>query len=61
MGREEIAERAARYIELTDCTQATAARRLNVSRADAEPGFGERRIPPELSRGPTGWASPSGR
>jgi hypothetical protein len=46
--REEIAERAARYIELTGCTAAEAARHLNVSAATLSRAFGERRIPPEL-------------
>jgi ParB/RepB/Spo0J family partition protein len=48
MSREEVAERAARYIELTDCTQETAARVLNVSPATLSRAFGERRIPQSL-------------
>jgi ParB-like chromosome segregation protein Spo0J len=48
MSRDEIAERAARYIELTDCTQDTAARVLNVSPATLSRAFGERRIPQGL-------------
>jgi hypothetical protein len=48
MAREEVAERAARYIELTDCTQETAARVLSVSPATLSRAFGERRIPPAL-------------
>ena len=48
MGREEIAERAARYIELTSCTAAEAAKLLNVSGPTLSRAFGERRIPPEL-------------
>jgi ParB/RepB/Spo0J family partition protein len=45
---EEIAERAARYIEITHCTAAEAAKHLNVSAATLSRAFGERRIPPEL-------------
>lgn len=48
MSREEIAERAARYIELTGCTAAEAAKHLNVSGPTLSRAFGERRIPPEL-------------
>ncbi len=48
MGRDEIAERAARYIELTGCTAADAAKLLNVSPPTLSRAFGERRIPPEL-------------
>ena len=48
MSREEIAERAARYIELTQCTAGEAARLLNVSAPTLSRAFGERRIPPEL-------------
>jgi hypothetical protein len=47
-GREEIAERAGRYIELTGCTAAEAARLLNVSGPTLSRAFGERRIPPDL-------------
>jgi hypothetical protein len=46
--REEIAERAARYIELTRCTDAEAAKQLNVSAATLCRAFGEKRIRPEL-------------
>ena len=46
MSREEISERAARYIELTDCTQDTAARVLNVSPVALSRAFGDKRIPP---------------
>ena len=38
MSREEIAERAARYIEITHCTAAEAARLLEHQPADAQPG-----------------------
>jgi len=48
MSPEEIAERAARYIELTGCTAAEAAKHLNISEATLSRAFGERRIPPEL-------------
>jgi len=48
MSREEIAERAARYIELTGCTAAEAAKLLNVSGPTLSRAFGEKRIPPEL-------------
>lgn len=48
MSREEIAQRAARYIELTGCSAADAARLLNVSGPTLSRAFGERRIPPEL-------------
>ena len=48
MSREEIAERAARYIELTGCTAADAAKLLNVSGPTLSRAFGEKRIPPEL-------------
>ncbi len=46
--REEIAERAARYIELTNCPAAEAARLLGVSGPTLSRAFGERRILPEL-------------
>jgi ParB-like chromosome segregation protein Spo0J len=49
MSREEIAEKAARYIELTSCTQDTAARLLNVSPPTLSRAFGDKRIPPELN------------
>ena len=48
MSREEVAERAARYMELTGCTAADAAKLLNVSGPALSRAFGERRIPPEL-------------
>ncbi len=48
MGREEIAERAARYIEITGCPAAEAARVLGCSQPTLSRAFGERRIPPEL-------------
>ena len=48
MSREEIAERAARYIEITGCTAGDAARLLNVSGPTLSRAFGERRILPEL-------------
>jgi hypothetical protein len=48
MSRDEIAERAARYMELTGCTAAEAAKVLNVSGPALSRAFGERRIPPEL-------------
>jgi ParB/RepB/Spo0J family partition protein len=48
MSSEEIAERAARFMELTDCTAAEAARKLNVSPPTLSRAFGEKRIPAEL-------------
>ena len=48
MSREEVAERAARYMELTGCTAAEAAKLLDVSGPELSRAFGERRIPPEL-------------
>jgi hypothetical protein len=48
MSREEIADKAARYIELTQCPAAEAARLLNISGATLSRAFGERRILPEL-------------
>jgi ParB-like chromosome segregation protein Spo0J len=48
MTRDEIAERAARFIELTHCTAAEAAKLLNVSGPTLSRAFGERRLPPEL-------------
>ena len=48
MSRDEIAEKAARYIELTGCAQGEAAQHLNVSHPTLSRAFGERRIPPEL-------------
>jgi hypothetical protein len=48
MSRDEVAERAARYIELTGCTAGDAAKLLNISGPTLSRAFGERRIPPEL-------------
>jgi hypothetical protein len=48
MSREEIAEGASRYMELTGCTAGEAAKHLNVSGPMLSRVFGERRIPPEL-------------
>src|SRR5271157_378637 len=48
MSREEIAERAARYIELTSCPAREAAKLLNISGPTLSRAFGERRILPEL-------------
>jgi ParB/RepB/Spo0J family partition protein len=48
MSREEIADRAARYMELTQCTAGEAARHLNVSKPMLSRAFGEQRIPAEL-------------
>jgi ParB-like chromosome segregation protein Spo0J len=48
MSRDETAEKASRFIELTGCTNAEAARLLNVSPPTLSRAFGERRIPPEL-------------
>jgi ParB/RepB/Spo0J family partition protein len=48
MSREEIAQGAARYMELTGCSAAEAARHLNISPATLSRALGERRIPPEL-------------
>lgn len=48
MGRDEIAERAARFIELTGCTAAEAATYLHVSGPTLSRAFGEKRIPPSL-------------
>jgi hypothetical protein len=45
MSREEIVERAARYMEICDCTRDAAAKVLNVSPATLSRAFGERRIP----------------
>jgi hypothetical protein len=47
-GREEIAEQGARYIELTGCTDAQAAKALRCSPPTLSRAFGEKRIPPEL-------------
>jgi hypothetical protein len=48
MSRDEIAERASRYIEITGCTAAEAAKHLNISGTALSRAFGEQRIPPEL-------------
>jgi hypothetical protein len=48
MSRDEIAEKAARFIELTGCSQGEAALHLKVSHPTLSRAFGERRIPPEL-------------
>lgn len=48
MSREEVAERAARFIELTGCPAAEAARYLNISGPTLSRAFGEKRIPTEL-------------
>jgi ParB/RepB/Spo0J family partition protein len=45
MSREEIAEKAARYIDLTGCSQIEAATKLNVSGPTLSRAFGDRRIP----------------
>lgn len=48
MSREEIAERAAQYMDLRKCTAGEAARFLNISGSTLSRIFGFRRIPPEL-------------
>lgn len=48
MGRDEIAERAARFMELTGCPAFEAARMLGISGPTLSRAFGEKRIPPEL-------------
>ena len=48
MSRDEIAERAARYIELTGCAAAEAARALGCSGPTLSRAFGEKRIPEAL-------------
>lgn len=48
MTQAEMAEKAARYMELTRCTAADSARFLHVSHPTLSRAFGERRIPPEL-------------
>jgi hypothetical protein len=48
MSRDEIAEKAARFIELTGCSHGEAALHLKVSHPTLSRAFGERRIPPEL-------------
>jgi ParB/RepB/Spo0J family partition protein len=50
MSRDEIAERAARWMEITGSTQAEAARQLNVSPPTLSRAFGDRRFPPELKQ-----------
>ena len=48
MSIEEIAERAARYVTLANCTQGEAAKHLNISPATLSRAFGDRRIPLHL-------------
>ena len=48
MGREEIVQRAARFMEITNCTLAQAAKPLNLSVPMLSKLIGERRILPEL-------------
>lgn len=48
MGRDEIAERAARFIELTGCAAFEAARMLGISGPTLSRAFGEKRIPAGL-------------
>lgn len=48
MTMEEIAERGGRYIELTGCTAAVAAKLLNITPVKLSRAFGDRRILPEL-------------
>ena len=48
MSREEIAERAARWLEITGATQAEAAKVLGCSGPTLSRAFGEKRIPSEL-------------
>jgi hypothetical protein len=48
MSREEIADRAARYMEITRCTASAAAQHLNISDEMLSRAFGDRRIAPEL-------------
>jgi ParB/RepB/Spo0J family partition protein len=48
MKPDEIAERAARYMEITGATQADTAKHLNISPPTLSRAFGERRISPEL-------------
>jgi hypothetical protein len=45
MSREEIAERAARWLEITGATQGEAAKVLGVSGPSLSRAFGDRRIP----------------
>lgn len=44
----EMAEKAARFMEITGCTAAEAAKNLNVSPPTLSRAFGERRLLPEL-------------
>lgn len=48
MSRNELAQLASRYMELTSCTAAEAAKQLNVSAVKLSRAFGDRRIPAEL-------------
>ena len=48
MSRDEIAQRASRYMELTGCTATEAAKHLNISGPTLSRAFGEQRILPEL-------------
>lgn len=48
LGRDEIADLAGRFMELTGCTAGDAAKHLNVSHPTLSRAFGERRIPAEL-------------
>ena len=48
MSREEIVQRAARFMEITNCTLAQAAKPLNLSVPMLSKLIGERRILPEL-------------
>jgi hypothetical protein len=48
MSRDEICERAARYMELTNCTAGQAAKVLSISGATLSRAFGEKRILPSL-------------
>ena len=48
MNLAEIAERAARYIEIKQCSDAVAAKMLRVSPATLCRAFGDKKIPPEL-------------
>lgn len=48
MPRDEVAERGARFMELTGCSQGEAARLLHVSPATLSRILGETRIPPGL-------------
>ncbi len=48
MTPEEIADRAARWMEITGSTAAEAAKQLNVSPPTLSRAFGEKRIPREL-------------